>query len=130
MSFLKPLLGSAGGALMNNPNLGLGLVGLLGLGGKGGGGGGGETAAAAPVAPADPQANAAAMGLGKLIGVDPGKISSIADSVGKGMNMIAQGGGAPASYQTPELPAVNNHLQLLDNNTLQALLRQFLGGNR
>lgn len=79
------------------------------------------------MAPAVPQANAAATGLGKLIGVDGAKISSIADSVGKGMNMIAQGGGAQGGYAAPP-PAVNNHMQLLDPKVLQALIQHFGGG--
>lgn len=92
---------------------------------------GGGMGAAAPAAAA-PQPNAMASGLGKLIGVDPGKISSIADSVGKGMNMIAQGGGAQGGYAAPEvpqLPAVNNHMQLLDPKILQSLV-QYFGGQR
>lgn len=87
----------------------------------------------APVATAaSPTANAAATGLGKLIGVDPGKISSIADNVGKGMNMIAQGGGAQGGYAAPELPApaVNNHMQLMDPKILQALVQYFGGQQR
>ena len=134
MSFLAgmggPLAGALGGAI--SPASGLGMAGgpLSGLGALGAlfGKGGGEAAAPA-AAPAAPQANAAATGLGKLIGVDPGKISSIADSVGKGMNMIAQGGGAQGGYAAPELqqPAVNNHLQLLDPKVLQALVQYFSG---
>lgn len=140
MSFLSNLGGGLGGMLSGGaggaitPLSGLGQVGgpLSGIGllkslFGGGGGGGGE--GAAPAAVEDPKANAAAMGLGKLIGVDPGKISSIADSVGKGMNMIAQGGGAAGGYAAPELPqaAPANHLQLLDDNVLRALLQRFSG---
>lgn len=142
MSFLAgPLAGALGGAI--SPASGLGMAGgpLSGIGalsalfGKGGSAAGDAAAAAvAPTqtAPAAPQANAAATGLGKLIGVDPGKISSIADSVGKGMNMIAQGGGAQGGYAAPEQPAlpdVKNHMQLLDPAVLRALV-QYFGGQR
>jgi len=130
MSFLAglggPLAGALGGAI--SPVSGLGMAGgpmsdlgaLSALFGKGGGGG--EAAA--------PQANAAATGLGKLIGVDPGRISSIADSIGKGMNQIAQGGGAQGGYAAPQLPdaPVQNHLQLLDPAVIQALIQRFGGG--
>lgn len=134
MSFLAgmggPLAGALGGAI--NPTSGLGMAGgpMSGLGALsalfGNKGGGGSPA------PTAPQPNAAATGLGKLIGVDGAKISSIADSVGKGMNMIAQGGGAQAGYAAPEapqLPAVNNHMQLLDPKILQELVRYFSGNN-
>lgn len=131
MSFLKPLLGgplagAAGGAI--TPVSGLGMAGgpLSGLGAlKTLLGGGGEGAAPTP------KPNAAATGLGKLLGVDGAKISSIANSVGKGMNQIAEAGGANAAYQAPELPAVsaNNYLQSLDPAVLRALLQQF-GGAR
>lgn len=125
----KGLGGALGGAIGGggwNPITGL-LGSLLG-GGKGGGDEGGSTPA--PAAPPAPTANAAATGLGRLIGVDAGKISSIADSVGKGMNMIAAGGGAQGGYAAPEqpaLPAVNNHMQLLDPKILQALIAHFRG---
>ncbi len=107
------------------------LSGLGGLGGQIGAGlsatglGGAAGAAAGP-------ANWAASGLGKLIGVDPAKISSIANSIGGGMNQIAQGGGAAPSYAAPELPApaVNNHMQLLDPRILQALVQHFSGGGQ
>lgn len=132
MSFLAglggPLAGALGGAI--TPASGLGMAGgpMSGLGalaalfGKGGGNGAAQ--------PAQPQPNAAATGLGKLIGVDAAKISSIADSIGKGMNQIAAAGGVNQGYAAPELPRPNNHLQLLDSNTLQALLRAFGGANR
>jgi hypothetical protein len=80
---------------------------------------------AAGAAAAAPVANAAATGLGRLLHADPARISSIADSVGKGMNMIAGAGGAQGGYAAPEAPAIPNHLQLLDANTLQALLQHF-----
>jgi len=137
MSFLKglggPLAGGLGGAItplsglgqIGGPMSGIGLLGMLLGKGKGG-----DSPAPQPAAPAVPPPNAAATGLGRMIGVDGAKISSIADSVGKGMNMIAQGGGAQAGYQpAPELPAVNNHLQLMDPKILQALT-QYFGGQR
>ncbi len=130
MSFLAglggPLAGALGGAI--SPASGLGMAGgpLSGIGMLSklfGGGGGGESEAAKP--------NAAASGLGKLIGVDPEKISSIANSIGGGMNQIAQAGGAQGGYAAPpqvqQAPAVNNHMQLLDPNILQALVRHFSG---
>lgn len=135
MSFLKPLLGGpAAGALGGaiTPVSGIGMAGgpLSGLGALkalfGGDGG------SAP-APKQPEANAAATGLGKLIGVEGGRVSEVADRIGKGMNQIAQGGGALPSYSAPELPAappVNNQLQLLNNDFIQALLRQFGGAGR
>lgn len=115
MSFLKGLGGALGTI---SPALGM-------ITGKGLGG-----ASPTPAAPAAPPANAAASGLGRMIGVDPSRISSIADSVGKGMNMIAAGGGAQGGYApAPELPAVNNHMQLMDPKILQALVAHF-GGQR
>lgn len=137
MSFLKSLAGPlAGGAI--NPASGLGMAGgpLSGIGalaaliGNKGGGEGGASPTVQDVIPTGPKPNAAATGLGKIIGVDGAKISSIADSVGKGMNQIAAGGGAPEGYAAPQLPAVNNHMQLLDPNILQALVRHFSGGGR
>lgn len=128
MSFLAglggPLAGALGGAI--TPASGLGMAGgpMSGIGILSklfGGGGGGD---------ASPQPNAAASGLGKLIGVDGAKISSIADSIGKGMNKIAAAGGAQTGYAAPEapqLPAVNNHMQLLDPKILQELVRYFSG---
>jgi hypothetical protein len=97
MSFLEPLLASAGPA-------------LSAAGAAGGG------------------ANAAASGLGHLIGVDPSRISSIAGTIGKGMNGIAAGGGASPGYADPGLPDVNNHMQLLDPAILQAIIQHFQGG--
>lgn len=128
MSFLKPLaplFGLGGMAAAGQ----IPMKALAPLGGITGmllaGGGGGDKGAAAT-----PQPNAAATGLGKLLGVDPGRISSIADSVGKGMNQIAQGGGAAGGYAAPQLPdaPVQNHLQLLDPTVIQALIQRFGGG--
>lgn len=139
MSFLKglggPLAGGLGGAITpasglgmaGGPMSGLGLLEML-FGGKDKGGGGESAtppAVAAPTAPAAPPANAAATGLGRLIGADPARISSIARSVGGGMNQIAAAGGAQEGYAAPELPAVNNHMQLMDPKILQALVQYF-----
>jgi len=84
--------------------------------------------AAAGAAAAAPAANAAATGLGKLIGTDPSRIASLAHSIGGGMNQIAAAGGAQGGYQDPGLPPVQNHLQLLDPAVLQALIQHFGGG--
>lgn len=116
----NPLAGAMGGlsGIAGNPMSGIGILKSL----FGGGGGGGESEAAKP--------NAAASGLGKLIGVDPAKISSIASSIGGGMNQIAQAGGAQAGYAAPpqaELPAINNHMQMMDPKILQALVQYFQG---
>lgn len=135
-------LGMAGGPLSGigalgssgwNPITGL-LGSILGGGGEGGSGGDAKGSGGDGGQSGVPQVNpgytpnAAASGLGKLIGADPGKISSIADSVGKGMNMIAEGGGAPSGYAAaPQTPAVNNHMQLLDPRILQALVQHFGG---
>lgn len=149
MSFLKGLGGalgtiSPGLGMMTGKGLGgeiagggynplLGLLGSALFGGKKDGGESSSPVAAEPAQPAAPAPNAAASGLGKLIGVDGAKISSIADSVGKGMNMIAQGGGARGGYVAPQqspLPQVNNYMQLMDPKVLQALVQYFGGGNR
>lgn len=126
MGFLKDLAGPlAGGAI--NPASGLGMAGgpMSGLGLLkllGGGGGGGEEAVPA----AAPAPNGMAKGLGNLIGADPSRVADIAGSIGKGMNGIAAAGGAQGGYQgVPELPAVNNHMQLLDPKVLQALIQHF-----
>lgn len=114
MSFLKPLLGGAAG--------GSGLTeGIMGF---------------APVArtpaPAVAAPNAAATGLGRLINVSPERISKIAGGVGQGANQIAGAGGAQGGYeapQMPQLPAVNNHMQLLNPEILQQLMRHFSGNS-
>lgn len=133
MSFLAgmggPLAGALGGAI--NPTSGLGMAGGptggIGMLSKLFGGGGGDDS---------PQPNAAASGLGKLIGVDPAKISSIAQSIGGGMNQIAQGGGASPGYAAPpqaapsaQAPTMNNILQGLNPEIIQALIRSFSGNS-
>ena len=141
MSFLKglagPLAGGLGGAI--TPASGLGMVGgpMSGLGALKAlfGGKGKDGSAPPPVqdvipTPAAPPPNAAASGLGRLIGADPARISSIAGNIGRGMNQIASAGGAQEGYAAPELPAVNNHMQLLDPKVLQALVQYFGQGRQ
>jgi hypothetical protein len=98
----------------------LGLSGLFGHHG-----GGDDKSAAEPAAPAP---NGAATGLGHLLGVDPSRISSIAGGVGKAANQIATAGGAQGGYAAPEMPAINNHMQMLDPAVLRALIAHFSGG--
>ncbi len=123
---LSGLMGKGGGEY--NPLLGI--LGSALFGGKGDGGGEGGSSPAPVAAPVAPPPNAAASGLGKLIGADPARISSIATSLGRGANQIAEAGGAQGGYTAPELPAVNNHMQLLDPKILQALVRHFSGGGQ
>jgi hypothetical protein len=74
-------------------------------------------------------ANAAASGLGHMLGADPSRISDIAGNIGRGMNGIAAAGGAEPGYQAAEAPAPPaNHMQLLDDAVLQRLVAQFSGG--
>lgn len=73
--------------------------------------------------------------LGNLVGADPSRISSIAGRIGTGMNGIAAAGGAAPGYtapgHAPGAPAaggaapVDNHMQLLDPDTLQQIIQQF-----
>lgn len=70
--------------------------------------------------------NGLASGLGHLIGVDPSQISSNVGKFGDAMNGIASVGGATPGYTAPQQP-VNNHLQLLDPATLQAIYAKFGG---
>lgn len=106
MSFLTPLLGSIGGA--------------------------GAAAGAGGAAASALGSTSAARGLGHVIGVDPGRISSIADRIGKGANIAAAGGGADAGYAAPELSAPDvapaNHLQMLDPGVLQSIIARFRPG--
>jgi hypothetical protein len=46
-------------------------------------------------------AGASGQPLGNLIGADPSRISSIANSIGTGMNGIAAAGGAAPGYNAP-----------------------------
>lgn len=78
-----------------------------------------------PAADATAGANPMATGLGRLIGADPSRVSTIADRIGTGMNMIAAGGGATAGYDGSAAPQPNNYLQLLDPSVLQALVARF-----
>lgn len=120
---LGALMGKGGGSY--NPLLGI-------LGSQLFGGGGGESGGEAAAQPEAAKPNVAATGLGKLLGVDGAKISSIANSIGGGMNQIAQAGGAQGGYAAPpqtQMPAVNNHMQLLDPKILQELVRHFSGNS-
>lgn len=72
-------------------------------------------------------ANGASTGLGHMLGVDPSRISSIANSIGTGMNGIAAAGGAPQAYggqAGPQQP-VNNYMQMMDPTVLKAILAKF-----
>jgi hypothetical protein len=74
--------------------------------------------------------NAAASGLGQMVGADPSRISQIAGQIGRGMNGIAQAGGAAPGYAAdpsapPAAAPVDNHLQLLDPNIIQQLIQKF-----
>lgn len=73
------------------------------------------------------QPNSAASGLGHLIGVDPSRISQIAQGVGTAADGIADAGGATPGYAAPQQP-VNNYMQMLDPNVLQAIYAKFGGG--
>lgn len=77
-------------------------------------------------------ANAAASGLGQMVGADPSRISQIAGQIGRGMNGIAAAGGAAPGYATdpstqPSAAPVDNHMQLLDPNIIQQLIQRFGG---
>jgi hypothetical protein len=78
-------------------------------------------------------ASGAASGLGHLIGADPSRISSIANSIGTGMNGIAAAGGAAPGYAAPghsaapSAAAPDNHMQLLDQDVIQQIIQQFAG---
>lgn len=71
-----------------------------------------------------PGTNPAAEGLGRLLGTDASRIGSWADRIGNGMNMIAGAGGAQPGYMNP-VPPVANHMQMIDPNFLQSILRRF-----
>ena len=88
----------------------IGGSGLLGLGGM---------AAAGP--------NSAATGLGHLIGTEPSRIASIADSIGKVSNGIATAGGATAGYDAPA-PQLSNYMQMMDPRVLKAITDHFGAG--
>lgn len=73
--------------------------------------------------------NPAAAGLGHLFNADPSRISSIADRIGRGANMIAAGGGAAPGYAAPPEMAPANHLQMIDPAVLRSIMDRF-GMNR
>lgn len=65
-------------------------------------------------------------GVGHLFGTDGAHVSSLADRIGKGANMIASGGGATAGYDgSAAAPQIDNHLQMLDPNILQSIIARF-----
>lgn len=96
--------------------------------------GAGADTAAAPGAVPVQQANPMANGLGHLFGTDGAHVSDIASRIGTGANQIAIGGGAQPGYAGPApvaqqaAPATddpNNHLQMLDQDVLRAVLARF-----
>jgi hypothetical protein len=147
MSFLKGNVGSilgsvspAFGAITGQGALGkllpflspaLGIATGEGIGKLFGGQGGGDEKSGAQVNPGyTPKPNAAATGLGRMINVSPDRISKIATSVGAGANQIASAGGAQPGYAPPpQMPTVNNHMQLLNPEILQQLMRHFSGNS-
>lgn len=68
--------------------------------------------------------NPISTGFGHMIGADPSRVSMIANRIGTGMNSIAAAGGATPSYDGSAAP-INNHLQMLDPDTLRKILAQF-----
>jgi hypothetical protein len=68
--------------------------------------------------------NPVSTGFGHMIGADPSRVSMIADRIGKAANGIAAGGGATAGYDG-SAALINNHLQMLDPDTLQRIIAQF-----
>lgn len=81
------------------------------------------------------QPNDAAAGLGRMIDVDPSRISRIANGIGNAANGIAAAGGAPAGYNAATGPMgslppqisqmLQNHLQMLNPEILQRILARF-----
>ena len=81
-------------------------------------------AGAAGAAPQTFDPNPISTGFGHMIGADPSRVAMIANRIGTAANGIAAGGGAPAGYDGSAAP-INNHLQMLDPNVLQAILAKF-----
>lgn len=73
-----------------------------------------------------PAATGIGKALGGAIGVDPSRIASIADKIGRASNGIAEMGGAAPGYSGMQM-APTNHLQMLDPDALQKLVQQFQG---
>lgn len=71
------------------------------------------------------QANSASTGLGHLLNVDPSRISSIANGIGRAANGIATAGGAEAGYDGSAAQQPNNYLQNLDPTVLRAIMAKF-----
>lgn len=110
------------------------LSGLSGLGGMAGAAaaGGGALKSMAPLALGS-VGNSLANGLGGLLHSDGKHVSDIANRIGTGMNTVAAAGGAQPGYvggpqqeAAPDMP--NNHLQMLDDETLSKLLARFKPG--
>lgn len=125
---------------------------LKGLGGSLAGLGGGQSGVP-QVNPASPP-NAAASGLrGPDSDAEINRIRALVDRVGLGANQIATAGGAQPGYTSRGLDSdaearlaalrgslpgreinsnaeINNHMQLLDPNVLQALIQRFGGQQR
>lgn len=72
-------------------------------------------------------ASGAATGLGHLLGADPSRISSIASSIGTGMNGIAAAGGATPGYAGQQPAQPNNFMQLSNPEWLRTIMAQ-MGG--
>ena len=73
-----------------------------------------------------PMLSPAAMLMG--LGSRPSHDNSVADSIGKAANVVAQAGGAGPGYQTAPAVPVQNHLQNLDPAVIQQLINSFGGG--
>lgn len=74
--------------------------------------------------------NPVSSGFGHMIGVDPSRVSMIANRIGNAANGIAAGGGAPAGYDgSAAMPAapqpIDNHFQLLNPDVLRSIIAKF-----
>jgi hypothetical protein len=101
-------------------------------GGHEGGAGPIDPGMSSPAAQSGPAPNFAASGLGHALGVDPSRVASIAGTVGKRgepnrSGRRCAGGLSKPRLQGAALPAVNNHLQMLDPQVLRALIQHFSG---
>lgn len=83
-----------------------------------------------PAAPAaSATSNPLASGLANMLGTTSDHISDIAGRIGQGMNSIAKAGGASEGYNPAPAMPMQNHLQMLDPGTIQAIIAKF-GGAR
>lgn len=127
----NPLAGAMGGlsGMVGGPMSGIGILKMLMGGGDDKSGEKSTTQVNPGYTPSTPQPNGAARGLGRAIGADPSRISSIATSIGRGANAVASAGGAQGGYEAaPQMPIINNQMQLLDPRIIQQLMRHFNGG--